>query len=69
MQWLQVTMSVLALMMTTGCPSEFGREGRVAKAVHNDSLGIVRKNCSDDERRAVCGPGQERSEACLECGG
>jgi hypothetical protein len=69
MRWLQAAMSMLALMMTTGCPSGFGKEGRVAKAVHQDTLGIVRRNCSDDERKAVCGPGQERSEACLECGG
>jgi len=69
MRWLQATLGLLALQLAMGCPSEFGREGRIDKAVHKDSMEIVRKNCSDEERKAVCGPGQERSEACLECGG
>jgi hypothetical protein len=60
-------MGVLALMMT-GCPSEFGREGRIAKAVHKDSMEIVGKRCSDRERWEVCkGPNKDPVE-CRKCG-
>jgi hypothetical protein len=57
-------------MATTGCPSEFGRNGRIAKAVHKDSQErLIIKRCSDDLRKEVCGHGQENSDACRECGG
>lgn len=69
MRWLPAVLGLLALLIATGGPSEFGRDGRLTKAAHKDSMGLVRKNCSDEERKAVCGPGQERSAACLECGG
>ncbi len=69
MQWLQVGTSMLALTMMLGCPSGFGKEGRVAKAAHQDTLGLVRKYCSELERREFCGPGKEKSKECLEaCG-
>lgn len=68
MRWLQVLLGALTLLSTTGCPSEFGRQGRVARAIHKDSIERVHKACSEDEREAACGPGQEHSKACLECG-
>jgi hypothetical protein len=45
------------------------KEGRIAKATHEDAMGIVRKYCSDLERREFCGPGKEHSKECHEaCG-
>lgn len=70
MRWLRAGVVVLSVTTTTGCPSEFGKEGRVAKAVHADSqdqLSITR--CSDVERKRVCGPGKENSDECRRCGG
>ena len=70
MRWLQAGVAVLSMLAMTGCPSEFGKEGRVSKAVHKDSqeqLGITR--CSDSVRERVCAPGKEASAECRRCGG
>jgi hypothetical protein len=69
MHWRYAGMGMFALMMMTGCPSEFGKDGRIAKAIHQDSMELVRRNCSVEERRAVCeGPNKDPA-ACQECGG
>jgi hypothetical protein len=69
MRWLRAAMGVLALMMMSGCPSEFGRNGRIAKAVHQDTLELTRKICSDQERWDACeGPDKDPAE-CRKCGG
>jgi hypothetical protein len=70
MRWFQAGVALLAILAMTGCPSEFGKEGRVAKAVHKDSeeqLGIQR--CGEKRRREVCAPGKEYSDECRRCGG
>lgn len=69
MRWFHAGLGVLALMVGAGCPSEFGKEGRVAKAVHKDTANMVIKRCSDEWRNKVCGYGKEDSQECLECGG
>jgi hypothetical protein len=63
-----IVFSVLAI---TGCPSEFGKDGRIAKAVHKDAQEqiIIIRRCVDQERKRVCARGQENSKECLECGG
>lgn len=71
MRWLTAGVSVFACLMLTGCPSEFGKDGRIAKAVGRDAheqIIIVRK-CEDHERKKVCAPGRENSQECLACGG
>lgn len=72
MRWLQAGMVVLSVLLTAGCPSEFGKDGRVAKAAHNDSqenlLELTR--CSEEWRKEVCGNGPNKNhKKCLECGG
>jgi hypothetical protein len=70
MGWLQKAVCVLAVVVMSGCPSEFGKEGRVSKAVRKDAqeqLGITR--CSDKMREEACAPGKEKSPECLRCGG
>jgi hypothetical protein len=70
MQWLQVAVVVLSVAAMTGCPSEFGKDGRVSTAVHKDvQEQLVIKRCSDAERERVCGPGKKDSKDCRECGG
>lgn len=71
MRWHQVGVIALSVMAMTGCPSEFGKDGRVAKAVHDDSKEnlLEIKNCTPKRRQEVCGNGRENSEACRECGG
>ncbi len=68
MRWLQAGVGVLTFMMS-GCPSGFGKEGRVAKAAHQDTLGIVRKYCAPEERARVCEGDKKDSPDCRACGG
>jgi hypothetical protein len=69
MRWLRVGVVILSAMATTGCPSEFGKDGRVGKAVHQDSqeqlLYITR--CSEKMLKEVCARGKEDSDDCLRC--
>jgi hypothetical protein len=66
---LQAAIGVLALMMMSGCPSGFGKNGRIDKAVHQDMLELTRKICSDQERWDACeGPRKDPAE-CRKCGG
>jgi hypothetical protein len=72
MRRLQAVVGVLSLMVMTGCPSEFGKEGRIAKAVRKDSqenlLELTR--CSQALKDAVCGNGPNKDDdKCRECGG
>jgi hypothetical protein len=62
-------MAALSLMVMTGCPTEFGKHGRVSRAVRDDSLELVRKMCSQKDYDEVCGNGREQSPECHErCG-
>ena len=70
MRWLWVGVAVLSVLATTGCPSEFGKDGRIAKAVHKDTQErLLIERCSDQRRRESCSPGKEDSEDCRRCGG
>ena len=68
MRWLHVGVTVLSVM-ATGCPSEFGKDGRVSKAAHKDTqehlLYITR--CEEDWEKVVCAPGKEESADCQRC--
>lgn len=69
MRWLQVGVAVLAVTAMSGCPSEFGKDGRVNKAVHKDTqehfLYITR--CDERWEEKVCAPGKENSDDCKRC--
>jgi hypothetical protein len=69
MRWPQAGVLVLSTLVMTGCPSEFGKDGRVAKAIHKDTVDMVIKVCSEQRHNEVCGNGKERTQACLDCGG
>lgn len=72
MRWLWLGVVVLSGMTMTGCPSEFGKDGRVAKAVHDDSQEnlLMLKGCSQAFKDAVCGNGPDKDqEKCRKCGG
>jgi hypothetical protein len=69
MRWLQVGLTVLAVTAMSGCPSEFGKDGRVNKAVQQDSqehLLYITK-CAKAWEDSVCAPGKEDSDECLKC--
>lgn len=68
MRWHWVGTSIVALVMA-GCPSEFGREGRVAKAVHKDTMEAVNNDCPEDMYEKYCSDGREQTAECIkECG-
>jgi hypothetical protein len=72
MRWLQMAVAVLSFIALTGCPSEFGKDGRVNKAIHNDTRQnmLDLKGCSDAWRAEVCGDGPNQNPVkCKECGG
>ena len=60
----------VVLMLMTGCPSEFGKEGRIAKAVRKDTLELVREyDCDDETRKQYCDGGRHNTSECIEmCG-
>ncbi len=71
MRWFQVNAVVLAAVALAGCPSEFGKDGRIDKAVEKD----VREKleglpvCSEEYTEEVCyGLNQDEAE-CKRCGG
>jgi hypothetical protein len=59
--------AVLSFMSMTGCPSEFGKEGRVAKAIHKDTADMVIRRCSNERIEEVCGNGKQHTPQCQEC--
>jgi hypothetical protein len=70
MQWRTVGLSALCLVTMTGCPEEFGKEGRVNKAVHKDALELIQKPCTREDFERYCEGGRENSEQCRQaCGG
>jgi hypothetical protein len=68
MRWLLAAMVVLSTALT-GCPSEFGKDGRVNKAVHDDTQDhlLFITECSKERYREVCGPGKWDTDDCQRC--
>ncbi|SEM98954.1 MULTISPECIES: hypothetical protein [Stigmatella] len=70
MSWLRAGSCVVVLMALTDCPSEFGKEGRISKAVHKDTKGqLVIKRCAEGRRKEVCEGPYRDPDKCRECGG
>lgn len=70
MRWPTAGLWALSLVTLTGCPEEFGKNGRINKAVHKDVMAMLRENCSNEELAKFCPQGAELSDECLErCGG
>ncbi len=69
MRRFQVAMVVLSVTTMTGCPSEFGKDGRVNKAVQQDTQEqlLFIAGCSRARFEEVCGPGKWDSDECLRC--
>jgi hypothetical protein len=69
MRWCHAGMMLFAALTLAGCPSEFGRHGRVANAVHQDTLELVQKDCSPAELKKFCEGDKKNSQECRdECG-
>ena len=69
MRWSLVATGLFALTMMTGCPSEFGRDGRVNKAIRRDAKELIPEDCPKDVFRKFCSDGRENTPECIEeCG-
>ncbi|WP_224372944.1 hypothetical protein [Hyalangium versicolor] len=69
MRWLQVAAGTLAALSLTGCPSEFGKDGRVNRATKKDMLELVRHHCDKDEYERYCGGYKKDTQMCRDhCG-
>jgi hypothetical protein len=66
MRWLLAAVAVSSMAMT-GCPSEFGKDGRVNKAINKDTQNLVIRRCSNERIEEVCGRGKEDSDECRKC--
>ena len=69
MRWRPAWSFALALVTLTGCPEEFGKEGRIERAAHQDVVERLRKRCSEEDLKQYCPEDDVQSEECLEkCG-
>lgn len=69
MTWRHVGTGVFVLVMITGCPSEFGKGGRVNKAVGQDVKELIHEDCPEPVFLRFCSDGRESTPECIEaCG-
>lgn len=69
MRWRTAGLCALSLTVMTGCPEEFGKEGRINRAIHQDVMELHRKDCSEEELRTFCGGVLKDSPECRKaCG-
>ena len=71
MRWLHVAAGILSVLAMTGCPSEFGKDGRIDEAVEKDSKERLLEltSCSEQYRHQVCDPPHRDEVKCKRCGG
>ena len=62
-----VGVAVVCVTVMTGCPSEYGREGRIAEAVLKDETENSAVRCSQAEIEKACANGKQNTRACQDC--
>lgn len=67
MRWLHTAVVMLAVLPVLGCPSEFGKDGRIGKAAHKDTADMTIKRCSQAKIDEVCGNGKQNTPECKDC--
>jgi hypothetical protein len=70
MRWRTLAVWALALAGLTGCPDDFGKDGTMDRAAHQDVLELMRKSeCSKEVYEKLCARGREASPECRKaCG-
>lgn len=59
----------LSLGLATGCAEEFGKEGRIDRAIEKDLKALVPKRCTDRDLKRYCGDEKKGSKLCRDnCG-
>jgi hypothetical protein len=67
MRWLHAGVVILAALPVIGCPSEFGKDGRIGKAASKDTADLTIKRCSQAKIEEVCGNGKQDTPECRDC--
>ena len=69
MHWCHAGTGVLLLTLLVGCPSGFGKDGWIDRAVHQDMLELTRRHCTLAEYETFCGSGKKSTKECRQkCG-
>lgn len=70
MRWRIAGGCALSLVVMTGCPEDFGKEGTIDRAIHRDALELIQKHCSTREYERFCAGGRDKTAECIQaCGG
>lgn len=68
MRWRTICVCAVSLVAMTGCPEEFGKYGRINKAIHKDLMERLQKKCTRAQIDEFCAD-EEQLEECLKwCG-
>jgi len=68
MRWRTCWLCVLSLVAMTGCPEDFGIDGRMDQAIRKDMLESIPKQCTKKELQEYCGPDKPAEECRKKCG-
>lgn len=68
MRWRTICVCAVSLVAMTGCPEEFGKNGRINKAIHKNLMERLQKKCMPAQIHELC-MDEETYEECLKrCG-
>lgn len=68
MRWRYAGTGTVALLMT-GCPHDYGKDGRADKEVHKAEVELVRKYCDKEMLERYCGGDRKNTPECRrQCG-
>jgi hypothetical protein len=68
MRWRTCWLCVLSLVALTGCPEDFGIDGRMDQAIRKDMRERLEQQCTDEELRLYCGRGKPEETCREKCG-
>jgi hypothetical protein len=68
MRWRTCCALALFMVTLTGCPEDFGKEGTMDRAAHQDVLDSIPDRCTPDERERLCAPGKPEAACRERCG-
>lgn len=68
MVWRALCVGAAFLLSLTGCPEEFGKHGRINKAVHKDLMERLRQKCTTEQLNQFCKEGMLEEDSLEQCG-
>jgi hypothetical protein len=68
MRWRTIRVCAVSLLAMTGCPQEFGKHGRINKAIHKDLMERLQQKCSEQDIFDLCSEDMPLEECLKRCG-